>query len=75
MPQLFEIWLKASSKKPMFMPSTIGRSPDMAAPTPKPIKPFSAREQAEQHNEQWPSQAKKWEIDDPNQPKDDRVCQ
>lgn len=35
-------WLNASSKKPMFMPSTMGRRPVMAAPMPIPMKPFSA---------------------------------
>lgn len=34
-------WLKASSRKPMFMPSTIGLRPVMAAPIPMPMKPFS----------------------------------
>lgn len=32
----------ASSKKPMFMPSMMGRRPVMAAPMPIPMKPFSA---------------------------------
>jgi hypothetical protein len=41
MPALLEIWLYASSRKPMFMPSTMGRSPVMAAPMPMPMKPFS----------------------------------
>jgi hypothetical protein len=41
MPQLLEIWLKASRRKPMFMPSTMGRSPVIAAPTPMPMNPFS----------------------------------
>jgi hypothetical protein len=35
-------WLNASSRKPMFMPSTMGRRPVMAAPMPMPMKPFSA---------------------------------
>lgn len=39
MPQLLEIWLKASSRKPMFMPSTMGRRPVMAAPTPAGVGP------------------------------------
>lgn len=38
--------MKASSRKPMFMPSTMGRSPVMAAPMPMPMKPFSASKQA-----------------------------
>ena len=42
MPMLLEIWLKASSRKPIFMPSTIGRRPVMAAPTAMPVKLFSA---------------------------------
>lgn len=40
-------WLKASSRKPMFMPSTMGRRPVMAAPIPMPMKPFSARTASE----------------------------
>jgi hypothetical protein len=39
---LLEIWLKASSRKPMFIPSTIGRRPVIAAPTAMPVKLFSA---------------------------------
>ena len=39
---LLEIWLKASRRKPMFMPSTIGLRPVMAAPTAMPVKAFSA---------------------------------
>ena len=47
MPALLEIWLYASSRKPMFMPSTIGRSPVMAAPMPMPMNPFSVAAMAD----------------------------
>jgi hypothetical protein len=43
MPALLEIWLYASSRKPMFMPSMTTRRPVIAAPMPMPMKPFSAR--------------------------------
>ncbi len=42
MPALLEIWLYARSRNPMFMPSTMGRSPVIAAPMPIPMNPFSA---------------------------------
>src|SRR5450631_723653 len=38
---LLTIWSKATSEKLQVMNSITGRNPHMAAPTPKPEKPFS----------------------------------
>jgi len=38
---LFTIWSNATNEKLKVMNSTIGRSPTMAAPMPRPAKPFS----------------------------------
>ena len=39
---LLRIWSSASRLKLQVMISTMGRRPAMAAPTPTPVKPFSA---------------------------------